>query len=81
MQHARAQAGKAAQTARVVEIAQQRRDAQRAQRLAALGRGGQRQQPHAAHGPRHALAHIAAADDQQALAAKARRTRPERVLV
>ncbi|MNZ91941.1 hypothetical protein D3C78_1109470 [compost metagenome] len=81
MQHARAQPGQPPQAARVVEIAQQRRDALRAQGVATLCRRGQRQQAHAALGLGHAQSHIATADDQQALTAEPCRSRPERVLV
>ena len=73
MHHARGQAGQAAQAGAVVQIAQQRRDALRAQRRQAFGRrreGDQLEPRRQLAG--NAQADIAAADDQNALTAKAR---------
>jgi len=66
----------APQGLRIVEIADQRPDARGAQSAHALGRRGERHQRHApTQIARHALADVAAADDQETRPAKARRQR------
>ncbi|GAA4422578.1 hypothetical protein GCM10023090_13820 [Acidovorax lacteus] len=87
MQHARGQARQAAQAGRIVQIAHQGSEPEIAQAGHALRAGGERQHTHtpspraALQVARQALAHIAAAHDEQAFAPKARRQGAERVLV
>jgi hypothetical protein len=72
VQHAVGQAGQTLQAGRLVQVATKRRDAARAQLTGAVGAGGQRQHAHpAGERLRHAQPDIAAANDEQALAAKA----------
>jgi hypothetical protein len=79
---ARAQRGQPRQRGGLVEVAHQRHDAAGAQLVHAGRRRRQRQQAHArAQHARHAQAHVAAADDEDALAAEARRQGSEGVLV
>ncbi len=69
MQHPRRQRAQPAQRGGLIQIADERPDAQRAQCRHARGIRGQRDQaPALAEQPGHALADIAAADDQQARA-------------
>lgn len=69
MQHPRRQRAQPAQRGGLIQIADERADAQRAQCRHACGIRGQRDQaPALAEQPGHALADIAAADDQQARA-------------
>ena len=82
VQHAGRQAGQAAQAGGLVEVGHHRREPGSAQCGDALGRRGQRQQPHpAAQQARGAQPDVAAADDQHALAPKARRQRAEGAMV
>ena len=81
------QAGQAAQRPEGVQVAPQRRDAGCTQCGNALGAGRQREDagapctPLSAQGPCGAQTHVAATDDEDALAPKPRRKRAEGVLV
>ena len=76
------QARQPGEAGRVIQVTRQGRDTATAQEGRTLGAGGQRQQPdlRALHAG-HAQADIAATDDQEALAAKARGQGAEGTLV
>jgi hypothetical protein len=81
VQHARRDAGQAALPGRRIEIGHQRPQSGRPQRGQAIGRRGQRDElDTAAQQRRGTQADIAAADDQDALPAKARGQRAKRVV-
>jgi len=81
VQHARGQAGEAAQRGDIVEIGHDRREAGLPQGSHPLGRGGQRDQAHAAaQRARRPEADVAAADHEHPLAAKAGRPAAERAV-
>jgi hypothetical protein len=78
----RCEAGEAGQGGAIVQVAAKRRDAALPESCFPLDRRGERQDPHpAAQAARHPHAHIAAADDEEPLAAEARRQRAEGTLV
>jgi hypothetical protein len=81
MDHACRNACEAAERGRLVEIPGKRRHTRHAQGFESLGAGAERPQQHAAaHRARDAQTDIAAADDEHALAAKARRQRAKGTL-
>ena len=81
MHDARRQPGQPGERCRPVEVARQRCDALATQLRNAGGRRCQRQQAHAPwQAARHSQADIAASDDQDAFAAKARRQGTEGTL-
>ncbi len=82
MEHAICDTGQAVQAGRVIQISQQRLNAQRLQLRRALGRGGEREFANVGWQlRRHAQPHIATTDYKQALLAKAARQRAEGVLI
>ena len=82
MQHARGEAREPRQRDSLVQVAAQRREAERPQRRHAVGGRGQREQPNVPCQPiRDAQAHIPTAHDQQPFTAKTAGERPKRVLV